>query len=224
LEELMATRKTPSRKTAEPSLPVEAHAEPVEAIEASPPEQAEFVNHATVETADMSEESLPENDAEESASPLPEKSAAEISEHEPRFHFFIIDAGWKSTAAKVIRDNFAMIREFQNSDPLYVLSREQSIEMIRANPDLIGRDPIILVHDLQAQGGKGESGYHGFRLCLGLIKKSDQALYAMQEFLRFVHSHRRSPNIEKDIKEKLHRKGMEGAIEILRSGAEEAMG
>jgi hypothetical protein len=210
----MATRKTPSRKTAEPSsLPVEAHAEPVEAIEASPPAPAEAVNHATVETADMSEESLPENVAEPA-----------ISDHEPRFHFFIIDAGWKSTAAKVIRDNFAMIREFQNSDPLYVLSREQSIEMIRANPDLIGRDPIILVHDLHAQGGKGESGYHGFRLCLGLIKKSDQALIAMQEFLRFVHSHRRSPNIEKDIKEKLHRKGMEGAIEILRSGAEEAMG
>jgi len=117
-----------------------------------------------------------------------------------------------------------MIRQFQNNDPLYVLSQEQSIAMIRANPDLIGKDPIILVHDLHAKGGRGESGYHGFRLCLGLLKKADMALFAMQEFLRFIHNHRRSTNIEKDIKARLHRAGMEGAIEVLRAGSQELVG
>ncbi|WP_045226574.1 hypothetical protein [Methyloterricola oryzae] len=142
---------------------------------------------------------------------------------EPRFHFFLIDTGWKSTAARVIRDNFRMIREFQNHDPLYVLSREQSVKLIRENPDLIGKDPIILVHDLQAKGGRGESGYHGFRLCLGLIKNSQQALKAMQEFLRFLHSHRNCADIEQAIRQKLHRQGLEGAIDVIREGAQELM-
>jgi len=116
-----------------------------------------------------------------------------------------------------------MIREFENHDPLYVLTHEQSIELIRANPDLIGKDPILLVHDLHAKGGRGPSGYHGFRLCLGAIKTPEQALKAMQEFLQFVAAHRKSPDIEKDIQQKLHRQGVAGAIEVIREGASEMM-
>ncbi len=216
----MATRKIPSRKAAaQPSTDApEAHTE-------SPPQGTENLTAIHLEAAEVSKESLSDDakGPEDSGVAL-EEAAQPKQEHKPRFHFFIIDAGWKSVSAKVIRENFPMIREFQNSDPLYVLSREQSIELIRNNPDLIGKDPIILVHDLHAKGGRGESGYHGFRLCLGLIKKPDMALFAMQEFLRFVHSHRRSANIEKDIQEKLHRAGIEGAIEILRSGVQEAVG
>ena len=148
---------------------------------------------------------------------------AEAPEEPPRFHYFIIDSGWKSHSARVLRENFRMIREFENHDPMYVLSREQSIEIIRANPDLIGKDPILLVHDLQAKGGRGASGYHGFRLCLGVIKNAEQALFAMQEFLRFIADHRNSRNIEKDMQRKLHREGMEGAIEVIRESAQEMM-
>jgi hypothetical protein len=156
------------------------------------------------------------------------ETAAEASEQPfggaaPRFHFFIIDAGWKTESAKVLRENFPMIRQFQDNDPIYVLTRAQSVALIRANPDLIGKDPILLVHDLQARGGRGESGYHGFRLCLGLLKDGAQAMAAMQKFLRFVHRHRHTPDIEKAIREQLHRKGMEGAIEVLREGASALM-
>lgn len=154
----------------------------------------------------------------------PEQADTAESGSGPRFHFFIIDSGWKSVSAQVIRENFRMIREFQNDDPLYVLSREQSITFIRNNPDLIGKDPILLVHDLHAQGGKGESGYHGFQLCLGLLKKPDQALMGLQQFLRFVAEHRHSADIEKDIRQSLHRRGLEGAIQVIREGAEDAMG
>jgi len=210
----MATRKPP-RKAAAPS-------------------ESEAVLEPTVEAETTASEALPVQEAiEEEPGAIAETaqpdqpSAAPITEakeeHKPRFHLFLIDAGWKSSSAKVIRDNFHMIREFQNSDPLYVLTREQSIEVIRENPDLIGKDPILLVHDLHAKGGRGESGYHGFRLCLGLIKDSSKALSAMQEFLRFVHSHRRSADIEKDIRKKLHHAGMQGALEVIREGAGELM-
>lgn len=163
-----------------------------------------------------------ETSASKGVSDAPDAKAGEAGT-EPRFHFFLIDSGWKSTAARVVRENFSMIREFQNDDPLYVLSREQSVKLIRDNPELIGKDPIILVHDLQAKGGRGESGYHGFRLCLGLIKNSQQALKAMQEFLRFVHNHRTCADIELAIRQRLHRQGLEGAIEVIREGAQELM-
>ena len=145
-------------------------------------------------------------------------------ERASRFQFFIIDSGWKSTAAKVLRDNFRIIREFQNSDPLYVLSRQQSVELIRKNPQMIGKDPILLVHDLHAKGGRGEVGYHGFRLNLGLIRNEGQALEVLQEFLSFVANHRQSPDIENDIRQRLHRAGREGAIEIIREGAKDLSG
>ena len=143
-------------------------------------------------------------------------SEGPVPEYPPRFHFFVIDSGWKTEPSEVLRDNFHMIRVFQNSDPLYMLTREQSITLIHANPDLIGKDPILLVHDLHAQGGQGETGYHGFRLCLGLINNAQQALAVLQKFLRFVQQHRGSEDIEKHIRDKLHRKGLESAIEVIR--------
>jgi hypothetical protein len=146
--------------------------------------------------------------------------SAPVPEKPPRFHFFIIDAGWNSASAKVLRENFHMIHEFRNSDPLYVLTGEQSIQLLRKYPDLIGKDPILCVHDLHAQGGRGPAGYHGFRLCLGTLHQPAKALNALQEFLRFVTAHRHSPNIEQDIRRRLHRQGMEGAIEVIRESAE----
>jgi hypothetical protein len=165
-------------------------------------------------------EAAPATDAEAFAPATPPAT----TEHASRFQFFIIDSGWKSTAAKVLRDNFRMIREFQNSDPLYVLSRQQSVELIRKNPKMIGKDPILLVHDLHAKGGRGEVGYHGFRLNLGLIRNEAQALEVLQEFLSFVANHRQSADIEEEIRKHLHRAGIDGAIEVIREGAKDLAG
>jgi hypothetical protein len=147
-----------------------------------------------------------------------------------RFRFFIIDTGWKSTSAKVIRDNFAMIREHLEGDALYVLSREQSMSLVKRHPDMIGKDPIIMVHDLHAHKYHEETDddddvdYHGFRLNLGLITDGAGVLETLQRFLRFVSLHRRSYDIEQDIKDKLHRDGIRGSIEIIRSGSKDIMG
>ena len=49
----------------------------------------------------------------------------------PRFQIIIIDSGWNSPAHKVLRENFGLLRDLQKGDPIYVLSREKSIEYIR---------------------------------------------------------------------------------------------
>jgi hypothetical protein len=86
-----------------------------------------------------------------------------------RFHIFIVDSGWNSAAHRVLVKNFALIRKLQQDDPIYVLSREQSIEFMCRHGSRIGWDPIIAVHDVDAMDRGGTTSFHGFRLSLGLL-------------------------------------------------------
>ena len=134
----------------------------------------------------------------------------------PRFQIFIIDAGWDSPAHRVLQRNFGLLRDLQRGEPIYVLSREKSIEFIRQHRALlVGKDPIIVVHDLDALGAGGPTGYHGFRLHLGLLRTEEQALLALQAFSRFLSANRRSTDLEGLIRAQLRREGFLGAIEII---------
>src|SRR5262249_45447979 len=77
----------------------------------------------------------------------------------PRFRIYIVDSGWNSPAHRVLVENFALIRDLQKDDPIYVLSREQSIEFQRRHGSRIGRDPIIAVHDMEALDQGGTAGF-----------------------------------------------------------------
>jgi hypothetical protein len=131
-----------------------------------------------------------------------------------RFRIFIVDSGWSSAARRVLHENFALIRDLQKDDPIYVLSREKSIEFMRRYGSRIGRDPIIAVHDMQALNKGGTTGFHGFRLSLGLLRTAEQALMGLQAFARFLVEHRHSADLEADIRARLRREGLSGAIEI----------
>jgi hypothetical protein len=132
-----------------------------------------------------------------------------------RFHIFIVDSGWNSPAHRVLVENFELIRNLQNDDPIYVLSRDQSIAFQRSHGSRIGRDPIIAVHDMEALDRGGAAGFHGFRLSLGLLRTPQQALLGLQTFVRFLVTHRRSTDLEADIRADLRREGLMGAIEII---------
>jgi hypothetical protein len=111
-------------------------------------------------------------------------------------------------------ESFALIRELQKNDPIYVLSRERSVEFMRRHGSRIGRDPIIAVHDMRALETSGTGGFHGFRLSLGLLRTPEQALLGLQSFTRFLVTHRHSTDLEADIRARLRREGLTGAIEI----------
>jgi hypothetical protein len=132
-----------------------------------------------------------------------------------RFQIFIIDTGWHSPARKVLHENFAMLRALQQADPIYVLSAEKSLAFILGHPSLMGKGPIVSVHDLRALREGGTNGFHGFRLHLGLMHSEAQALLALQSFARFLATHRQSVDLEADIRRDLRREGIIGAIEII---------
>jgi len=140
---------------------------------------------------------------------------SEKSSNGPRFRIFIIDSGGNSVAHKVLEENFELIRDLQKDDPIYVLSREQSIEFIRQHQDRIGREPLVAVHDLAAMSESGTTDFHGFRLHLGLLHTPQQALLALQNFARFLNTHRQSVDLEAEIRADLRREGLAGAIEVV---------
>jgi hypothetical protein len=137
-----------------------------------------------------------------------------------RFDFFLIDTGWNSAVAKVVRAHLATIFNFEKQDAFYVLSAEQSIELLKLAPHLIGHDPIILVYDLYAPPNR-ECRYRGFRLNLGLIKRPEQALARLQEFLRFVAVNRTAVPLDRAIRRELYREGFDGMIKVLREASTE---
>jgi len=71
------------------------------------------------------------------------------------------------------------------------------------------------VHDLAAMDKSGTTDFHGFRLSLGLLRTPQQALQGLQAFARFLVTHRRSTDLEAEIRADLRREGLMGAIEIV---------
>jgi hypothetical protein len=133
----------------------------------------------------------------------------------PRFRIFIIDSGWNSVARKVLRHNFVLVRRLHRDDPIYLLSRKKSRDFIHRHRSLIGRDPIIVAHDLDAMQQHGDAGFHGIHLHLGILRTPRQVLTALQTFARFLRVHRESPDLEADIRSELRREGIVGTVEIL---------
>jgi hypothetical protein len=122
-----------------------------------------------------------------------------------------------------VRSHLSMIFSFAKQDAFYLLSPEQSIEILRRAPHLIGHDPILLVYDLYAPPSRKSRGYRGFRLNLGLIKHPEQALARLQEFLRFVAVNRTAVPLDRAIRGELYREGIDGMVKILREASTELL-
>jgi hypothetical protein len=156
---------------------------------------------ATPETGGTSPETKPPSD------PRVENS---------RFRIFIIDSGWNHPASKVLNENFEIIHALTHEDPIYVLDKEKSVDLLRKNKGLIGHDPIIAVHDVTASGFRK---HLGFRLHLGLLDGEAESLSALKMFARFINTHRDAKDLEADVRRKLHKQGLSGAIEIVGGAA-----
>ena len=66
----------------------------------------------------------------------------------PRFHVFLIDTGWNGPVSKVLQEHMPLFHHYNPQDPVYILSREQSIKILKNAPEHIGRDPIVVVYDI----------------------------------------------------------------------------
>jgi hypothetical protein len=139
-----------------------------------------------------------------------------------RFNFFLIDTGWNEATSKLVHKHFPrFLHQHCPKDLLFILTHEQSVEVLKHAPYEIGHDPMILVYDLYTPDAKKACKYQGFRLALGVIRHPDQAMARLQEFFRFLVVHRQSENLDREIRRSLHREGIEGMIKILRESTTE---
>ena len=141
-----------------------------------------------------------------------------------RFRIFVIDSEANPVAHKVLQENFRLICDLQKDASIYVLSRQQSIEFMRHHQERIGRDPIIAVHDLAIMDQSGTDDFHGFRLHLGLERTPQQALFALQNVVRFLSTHRQSLDLTEELRTELSREGLAGSVEVMMRQEARAMG
>jgi len=205
----LATNQGPPSEASDPPIA----ADPVGSDAASTSQPAEAEAAATVAVREV---------------PARRRRALRVRKYKPpaapRFRICIIDTGWNAVARRALRHNFSLIRRLHKEELLCLLSRKKSAEFIRRHRSLIGRDPIIAVHDLEAMREHGTTGFHGFHLHLGIMRTPRQALIALQNFAQFVVTHRHSENLEAEIRTALRREGIIGAVEILFHKAPRALG
>ncbi len=181
-----------------------------------------------IETIDAHPESVSEH-VETAAAPEPVAAStktmppADPRDEGSRFRIFIIDSGWNHPASKVLQENFDLIHDLTHEDPIYVLDREKSVALLRKNKGLIGHDPIIAVHDLSPKVHCNRKNARGFRLHLGLQEGDAACLSALKMFARFINTHRDAHDLEADVRRKLNKQGLAGAIEIVGEAAHGAM-
>jgi hypothetical protein len=202
-----ATLAAQSEDTAEHVASV---VEPAPSVVAQPESAAQ-----QVETDATSAETGRHPAENSAASPM----SCDPRDDKPRFRIFIVDSGWNHPASKVLNENFGLIHSLTHEDPIYVLSRDESVRMLCRKKSLIGHDPIISVHDLYATGKRGPNDVHGFRLHLGLLDSDTQVLAALKSFARFIGTHRDAPDLDASVRRKLHKQGIAGAFEIVGGAA-----
>ena len=102
---------------------------------------------------------------------------------------FVIDTGWNETAHRVLRKQIPLFDTLIGDTPTYWLDRRTSAALLRKHRELIGRDPILCVHDLRAVKRRGTLGVHGLRLHLGLLRSEDALTRALQMVMHFLARH-----------------------------------
>lgn len=132
-----------------------------------------------------------------------------------RFHIFVIDTAWNCAASKVLHEHLNMISDLNIDDELYVLDRATSIALLRHYPLQVGRDPIIAVHDLRPRHRHRIKHTHGFRMHLGILDSEQQVLSALKMFTRFLITHRNAEDLDRLVRQDLHRQGLAGAVQII---------
>jgi hypothetical protein len=143
-----------------------------------------------------------------------------------RFDIFLIDTGWNRPISKIVRSHLRRLFEiggYQTQDSLYELTPQQSAEILKQDPALIGCDPTIIVYDLYASASSCTGNYRGFRLNLGLLRNAEQAMARLQEFTRFVAMNRTAERLDREVRRELHREGIEGMVKLLRETSMEML-
>ena len=136
----------------------------------------------------------------------------------PRFEIYVIDSGWPSPAADVVRAALPLFMKFLNRHDVYVLTADESVGFLQGHPQLLGKDPMVAVLDREAIRRESQDGI-GARLMLGRVRDAHRVLALLKMLLRIVNTPELAADLPGSIRRFVHREGVAGALEIALSTA-----
>jgi hypothetical protein len=139
---------------------------------------------------------------------------ADVLAEAKRFDVFLIDSGWNTAIAQAVQDNLELLKHYLERHNFYVLTKEQSLTLLKQNPLFIGADPILLVIDPDGYATGRKTGF-GFRLNLGILKNPDAAISLVKWVLQVVSDHWTSQDIAATVRKASHKEGVQGTMEII---------
>lgn len=131
-----------------------------------------------------------------------------------RFDVFVIDVGWKSPVADMLRSNLQLLKRYQENYNLFVLTEEQCAQLAQVHPSVLGNEPSVLVIDRDAQELQRKQGF-GFKLNLGMIRDVGTANAILKWVLAVVAEQKPGSDLTEPIRTVLQKEGFQGAIDIL---------
>jgi len=127
---------------------------------------------------------------------------------------YIIDSGWDTVAHRVLQRSMPLVKSYLKEHNLFVLSQEYSLEVLRNHPELIGKDPVIMVVDRLARKLKNPHGF-GARVMLGQVHLESHVFKLIKMFLRIVNTHEQALDIAHTFQEHNYKEGVKGALDII---------
>ena len=135
--------------------------------------------------------------------------------HEPkRFDIFLIDSGWNTSIGAAVKDNIDLLKHYLETHNFYVLTKDQSMRLLKQNPLFIGSDPMLMVIDREGYLAKKATGY-GFRLNLGILKDPDAAIGLLKWVLQIVSDQWTAMDVTATVRKASHKEGVQGTLEII---------
>lgn len=128
--------------------------------------------------------------------------------------FYIVDTGWNEKAKGILDTHLELFESFLAEHRVFVLSREQSKEILKRHIALIGKDPLLVMVDSDARVEQRPYGY-GVRLCLGAMhcKKIRDNLGMVLQIA--CDSGKTGEQVIREIRAEAHREGVDGVMEII---------
>ena len=131
-----------------------------------------------------------------------------------RLDVYVIDSGWDSVAHSVLQRSMDLFKTYLTDHNLYLLSHEQSAEYLKAHPELIGQDPILIVVDHLAKKLHNPQGF-GTLIALGLIKDRARVEWLIKMFLKIINTHTETLDIAYTFQQYNHKEGVKGTVDII---------
>jgi hypothetical protein len=103
-----------------------------------------------------------------------------------KFYIIVIDSGWPKVAHEVLEKSIKQLKHHFEAHKLILFTQEEAQDFLQDNPDEIGKDPIIIITDIDPRKSKKAMSFDGIRIDLGKIHERTEVIKQLEEICRLI--------------------------------------